>query len=173
MNEEIGISIQSSCHTCNQIGERCPLCQDELDANDTYRAWQIVDEGNLQYQYTLSQTELADADWVSSETVVGTAKRIANIIETRQGKDYEPGFTLHVEWTEPDTPHEIRHEFADPSHKLQDGMSEELALHLSLAELDDETQRAREVKCPWCHLMTPKQFNDCQDCERPLESNVR
>lgn len=134
INDEIGISIQSSCYSCNLIGERCPLCQDEMDANDTARAWEIVDEGNMQYRYTLS------LQWFEPS-----------------GHDWTARFG----------------EFLAPSHKLEDGLDEQTAMHLSLAELDDETQRAREVECPWCHLMTPKQFNDCQDCERPLESNVR
>ena len=173
MNEEIGINIQATCYACLLSDSRCDDCQDQRDANDTDRAWQIVDEGNLQYRYTLSRTELADSDWVSNETVVGSAKRVANIVETRQGKDYEPGFALEVKWSEPDSPHELRREFAEPSHKLTDGLDEELALHLSLSELDDETQRKREVECPWCHILTPKQFNDCQDCDKPLELNVR
>ena len=47
-------------------------------------------------------------------------------------------------------------------------------MHLgSLWELDDMRQRAREIECRWCHLLTPKQFNDCQDCDKPLELNVR
>ena len=134
MNEEIGISIQSACYACNIAGERCPLCQDEMDSNDTNRAWEIVDEGNLQYRYTVSyiQSNPSGHDWAR-----------------REG------------------------EFLNPSHKLEDGLDEQLAMHLSLDELDDMTQRNREVECPWCHILTPKQFNDCQDCDKPLELNVR
>lgn len=133
-NEEIGVNVQATCYACLLSDTRCDDCQDQRDANDTDRAWELVDEGNLQYKYTLS-----------------------HIQTNPSGHD----------WTERDG------EFASPSHKLVDGMDEELAMHLSLGELDDETQRKREVECPWCHLLTPKQFNDCQDCERPLESNVR
>lgn len=135
MNEqEIGINIQSQCYACNLVGETCILCQDERDANDSDRAWAIVDQGNLQYRLTLShiQTDPSGHDWTN-----------------REG------------------------EFLNPSHKLVDGLDEQTAMHLNLDELDDETQRNREVECPWCHLLTPKQFNDCQDCDRPLELNVR
>lgn len=133
-NDEIGINVQFQCYTCDQAGRTCDECQDNRDAKDSDIAWQLVDEGNLQYKYTLShiQTDPSGHDWTD-----------------RNG------------------------EFMDPSHKLVDGMDEQLAMHLSLDELDDMTQRAREVECPWCHLLTPKQFNDCQDCEQPLELNVR
>lgn len=43
----------------------------------------------------------------------------------------------------------------------------------NLWELEDMTQRERETECRWCHLLTPKQFNDCQSCDKPLEYNVR
>ena len=150
-NEEIGVNVQATCYACLLSDTRCDDCQDQRDAKDTDRAWELVDEGNLQYRFTLSQvTEPSGHDWVSSTTRLN-----------------KPAILMDG------TIVEFRNEFADPSHKLQDGMDEELALHLSLSELDDETQRKREVECPWCHLLTPKQFNDCQDCDMPLESNVR
>jgi hypothetical protein len=43
----------------------------------------------------------------------------------------------------------------------------------NLWELEDEAQRRRETECPWCWVLTPKIFNDCQSCDKPLESNVR
>lgn len=134
MEQEIGISIQSACYACNLAGERCVLCQDEMDANDTAKAWEIVDEGNLQYKFTLShiQSDPSGHDWTDRAD-----------------------------------------EFVETSVKIQDGLDELTILRLNLAELDDETQRNREVECPWCHLMTPKRYNDCQDCDRPLELNVR
>ena len=134
MNEEIGVNIQATCYACLLSDSRCDDCQDQRDADDTNRAWQIVEEGNMQYNITVSyiQSDPSGHDWI-----------------TRPG------------------------EFLEPSHKLVDGLDEQTVMHLSLSELDDETQRKREVECPWCHLLTPKQFNDCQDCDRPLELNVR
>lgn len=151
MEQENGITVQYQCYNCQIIDARCNDCQDELDAQDTARAWELVDEGNLQYRFTLSQvTEPSAHDWTSSVTRL-----------------LKPAIQLDG------TLVEFRHEFAQPSVKLEDGLDEETILHLNLAELDDETQRNREVECPWCHLMTPKQFNDCQDCDAPLELNVR
>jgi hypothetical protein len=72
------------------------------------------------------------------------------------------------DWTERDG------EFKPPIVQLVDGMTEELSMHLgSLWELEDEVQRAREVECKWCHILTPKVFNDCQSCDGALEHNVQ
>jgi len=72
------------------------------------------------------------------------------------------------DWTERDG------EFKEPVVQLVDGMNEELAMHLGpLWELDDMRQRQREVECQWCHILTPKIFNDCQACDGALEHNVR
>lgn len=66
------------------------------------------------------------------------------------------------DWTDRDGEYKL------PIVQLQDGGEYE-----ELWELDDMRQRAREVQCPWCNILTPKAFNDCQDCDRPLEVNVR
>jgi hypothetical protein len=59
-------------------------------------------------------------------------------------------------------------EYKLPIVFLQDG-----GVYEELWELDDQMQRSRETECQWCHLLTPKMFNDCQSCDKPLESNVR
>jgi len=66
------------------------------------------------------------------------------------------------DWTDRDG------EFKLPVVMLQDG-----GVLDNVWELHDYMQSQREVKCPWCNLLTPKAFPDCQDCDRPLESNVR
>jgi len=66
------------------------------------------------------------------------------------------------DWTDRDGEYKL------PIVMLQDGGEYE-----ELWELDDMRQRSREIECPWCHILTPKVFNDCQDCDKPLESNVR
>ena len=66
------------------------------------------------------------------------------------------------DWTERDG------EFKLPIVFLQDGGELD-----NLWELQDYTQSQREIECQWCHLLTPKVFNDCQACDKPLESNVR
>jgi hypothetical protein len=62
----------------------------------------------------------------------------------------------------------MREEYKIPVVMLQDG-----GVYEELWELDDMRQRSREVECPWCHLLTRKDMNDCQDCDKPLELNVR
>ena len=66
------------------------------------------------------------------------------------------------DWTDRDG------EFKLPVVMLQDG-----GVLDNVWELHDYMQSQREVKCPWCNLLTPKAFPDCQDCDKPLESNVR
>jgi hypothetical protein len=59
-------------------------------------------------------------------------------------------------------------EYKTPIVFLQDG-----GVYEELWELDDMRQRAREIECQWCHILTPKLFNQCQDCDGILEHNVR
>ena len=125
---------ESQCGDCVGLTDVCDACQDRNEVNATAQAWEIVDEGNMQYRLTLSRIQSDPSGH---------------------------------EWTERNG------EFLVPSHKLIDGLDEQLAMHLNLDELDDETQRKREIECPWCHILTPRQFNDCQDCDKPLELNVR
>jgi hypothetical protein len=129
------LTISNNCYACMLLDSVCQECEDSKDAKLTNRAWEIVDEGNLQYRLTLSfnQDMPSGHDWTD-----------------REG------------------------EFKPPTVQLVDGMNEELAMHLgSLWELDDTHQRQREVECQWCHILTPKIFNDCQSCDGALEHNVR
>ena len=65
------------------------------------------------------------------------------------------------DWTDRDGEYKL------PIVQLQDG-----GVYEELWELEDQRQRAREVQCPWCNLLTPKAFNQCQDCDGILEHNV-
>jgi len=58
-------------------------------------------------------------------------------------------------------------EYLMPIVLLQDG-----GVHEEYWELDDYTQRQRERVCQWCNILTPKLFNDCQSCDKPLENNL-
>jgi len=75
---------------------------------------------------------------------------------------------LSVRFVDPTNEYDERNEFLPPIVQLIDGGELD-----NLWELQDETQRNREQVCQWCHLLTPKMFNDCQSCDKPLESNVR
>ena len=66
------------------------------------------------------------------------------------------------DWTERDG------EFLPPIVLITDGGELD-----TLWELDDATQRARETECQWCHILTPKMYNQCQSCDKTLEHNVR
>lgn len=146
--QEQGITVMNECYDCmvlerNDSELKCLNCTDEIEANQTFIAHQIVDEGNLQYkvQMTDARKEPSGHDWVASHTVVSS-----KVDEYGENADI-------VE----------RYEFAQPIVVLADGGTYE-----ELWELDDETQARREVCCNWCHLMTPKVMLPlCQDCDKP------
>lgn len=65
-------------------------------------------------------------------------------------------------------PNEIREEFTEPTVHLQDGGSLD-----NISDIEDYLRSNRDTECIWCHIMTPKMYNDCQSCDQPLEVNVR
>lgn len=69
MSESMGISITNACYKCQALLELCPDCQDLRDSRDAEVAHQIVDEGNLQYQYVWSiiRDEPSGHDWTDRE----------------------------------------------------------------------------------------------------------
>jgi hypothetical protein len=124
----------------------CSNCEDMKEARDSAVAHQLVDEGNMQYKRNwLLVTEPSGHDWTSSTTVSRT------VIDDEGNEDYI-----------------MREEYKLPIVMLQDG-----GVYEELWELEDQRQRSREVECQWCHLLTPKAFNQCQDCDGILEHNVR
>ena len=141
------LTISNSCYNCMLMDAVCQECEDSKDAKLTDMAWELVDDGNLQYKFTLSYNvaQPSGHDWVSPTTALVKPAVM-------------PDGTLKYE----------REEYIPPIVNLQDG-----GVYEELWELDDERQRAREVECKWCHILTPKMYNDCQDCDKPLELNVR
>ena len=123
------LSVATSCLLCISLDSKCDDCKEVSEARQTDMAWEIVDEGNLIYQHTLSfnRKEPSGHDWTD-----------------REG------------------------EFTEPIVKIQDGGEVD-----NLWELDDMRQAEREQLCFWCQMLTPKMYNDCQSCDRPLERNVR
>jgi len=141
-----GISVTTQCYDCMMLDTVCLNCEEGKEARDSAVAHQLVDEGNMQYKRNwLLVTEPSGHDWTSSTTVSRT------VIDEEGEEDYI-----------------MREEYKLPVVLLQDG-----GVYEELWELDDMRQRSREVECPWCHLLTRKDMNDCQDCDRPLELNVR
>lgn len=127
--QEDSLTVTNSCPECIAQEQLCTECVDLADARLTDKAYELVDEGNVQYknQWLINRAEPSGHDWTD-----------------RDG------------------------EFKHSVVYLQDGGELD-----NLWELDDMTQRERETECHWCHLLTPKQFNDCQSCDKPLEYNVR
>jgi hypothetical protein len=141
-----GISVTTQCYDCMMLDTVCLNCEEGKEARDSAVAHQLVDEGNMQYKRNwMLVTEPSGHDWVSSSTVSRT------ILDEEGNEDYI-----------------MREEYKLPVVLLQDGGEYE-----ELWELDDMRQRSRETECPWCHILTRKDMNDCQDCDRPLEGNVR
>jgi len=161
MSESLGISITTHTDTCCEYPvtsnimhlytseervDSCINCYEDKEGRDDNIAHEIVDEGNMQYhKQWLRITEPSGHDWISSTTRV------------------EPYFVYATQTWE-----DTREEYKLPIVQLQDG-----GVYEELWELEDYTQRMREVQCQWCNILTPKMFNDCQVCDKPLEGNVR
>lgn len=147
MSESQGISITTQCYDCMLHDDVCDNCLELREARDSAVAHQMVDEGNMQYKrnWLRPNEDVSGHDWVGSVTRV------------------EPYFVYATQTWE-----DTRREYLEPVVSLQDG-----GVYEELWELDDERQRARETQCPWCNILTPKIFNDCRSCDKPLENNVR
>jgi len=160
MSESLGISITTHTDTCCEYPvtsnimhlytseervDSCINCYEDKEGRDDNIAHEIVDEGNMQYhKQWLRITEPSGHDWISSTTRV------------------EPYFVYATQTWE-----DTREEYKLPIVQLQDG-----GVYEELWELEDYTQRMREVQCQWCNILTPKMFNDCQVCDKPLEHNL-
>lgn len=168
--QSLGISITNQCYDCMLIDEICGNCQELADARATDIAHQIVDEGNMQYKGIWSRTDDQPSghDWVASQTVIKPQEWTAKFTEKWDDDNPFKLIELSVQFVDTDEPILIRNEYLPPIVQLQDG-----GVYEELWELEDYTQRQREVECKWCHLLTPKMFNDCQDCDKPLEHNIR
>jgi hypothetical protein len=142
-----GISITNQCYDCMQLDYKCYNCEQEQEARDAQIAHEMVDEGNLIYKYQWSRTDdqPSGSDWVSSVTV-------SREILDSNGKEID---------------YIMRLEFTQPIVQLVDG-----GVLNNLLELEDYAQTKRERLCQWCNILTPKMFNDCQVCDKPLENNL-
>ena len=147
-----GISVSNTCYDCALVSEyspeyRCITCVEDKEGRDDAIAYELVDEGNMQYGKTMwSRTDdnPSGHDWISSTTRI------------------EPYFSIYTLKME-----DTREEYTPPIVQLVDG-----GVLDNLWELDDYTQYMRETQCQWCNLLTPKMFNDCQVCDKPLENNL-
>jgi hypothetical protein len=177
MNESVGISVQNTCYECMVIARdtlegflpmQCQTCVDEAEARSDDKAWNLHENDRLGEGHCLS-IDTSDApsasDWVASVTYIKPPTRRAQMIE--RWDDNMKLIELAVKFIDTDEP-VTRSEFLPPIAQLIDG-----GVYEEYWELEDQRQRAREVQCHWCNLLTPKAFNDCQACDKPLELNVR
>ncbi len=182
MSESLGITVQNTCYECMIIARdtderflpmQCQTCIDDAEARADDNAWNLHEDDRLGEGKCLS-LDTSDApsasEWVASETYVRTyGEKEKKPVFTEKWKEESMHLIeLAVKFIDPDEPVVTRHEYLPPIAQLQDG-----GVYEELWELDDQRQRAREVQCHWCNLLTPKAFNDCQACDKPLELNVR
>lgn len=168
-----GISITTQCPDCIYLDDydyKCKPCIEQAEAKLSDFAHDIVDEGNDIYPHPWfrKNENHSSSDWVSSQTITAKAGKIVKMIEIWDDRCHL--VELKVLFIENEDEHTIRYEFLPPIAQIIDGGTLD-----NLQELEDYAQSMRETLCPWCHILTPKQFNDCQNttCLLPLESNVR
>jgi hypothetical protein len=171
-----GMSIMNQCYECMVIARdvaedlpvgKCQECAESDEAKSDNNAWNLHEDDRLGEGKGMSFTDdqPSGSDWVASQTYVRPARKKAVMFE--KWTDDCKLEAMTVEFVEEDEDM-IRHEFLPPIAQLVDG-----GVLDELWELDDTRQRAREIECAWCHILTPKVFNDCQSCDKPLELNVR
>ncbi len=179
MSESLGITVQNECYECMVIARdtaeglptgKCLSCEEMAEARADDKAWNLHEEDRLGEGKCLTydtSDEPSASDWVSSQTYVKPREWKTKMIE-KWGEDNPfQLIELAVKFIDTDEP-VTRSEFLPPIAQLMDG-----GVYEQLWELEDYTQRQRERECQWCHILTPKAFNDCQSCDKPLESNVR
>lgn len=150
---------------------QCQTCIDDAEAKADDNAWNLHEEDRLGESGTCLTYDTSDApsasEWVASETYIKPREWETKMIEKWDEDNPFKLIELAVKFIDTDEP-VTRSEFLPPIAQLIDG-----GVYEELWELDDMRQRMRETECQWCHLLTPKQFNDCQACDKPLELNVR
>jgi len=168
----------NDCYECMVIARdtaegftpsKCQTCIDNDEARADDKAWNLHEDDRLGEGPCLSYdtTDAPSAsDWTASETYIAPPKRRAVMIEKWKDESMHL-IELAVKFIDTDEP-VTRSEFLPPIVQLNDG-----GVYEEYWELQDMRQRAREIQCPWCNILTPRQFNDCQDCDKPLELNIR
>jgi len=184
MSETQGIYVEEAAELCcnypitsnlmhlftgDQQDYSCMSCYETKESKSDDNAWNLHEDDRLGEPGTCLSYDTTDApsasDWTASETYIKPPTRRAQMIE--KWDDNCKLIELAVKFIDTDEP-VTRSEFLPPIVQLNDG-----GVYEEYWELQDMRQRAREIKCPWCNILTPRQFNDCQDCDKPLELNLR
>lgn len=175
-NTENGMSITNVCYECMIIARdvelgfptgKCQTCMESEEARSDINAWNLHEDDRLgEGKGLLVDTdEPSGHDWISSETYVRDTYKKAIMIEEWDDNCHLVKMEVIFLDTDEVT---VRNEFTPPTYNILDGGTLD-----NLWELDDIRQLGRETECQWCHILTPKAFNDCQSCDHPLELNVR
>jgi hypothetical protein len=180
MTESLGITVQNTCYECMVIERdkqdgftvgKCQTCLDTDEARADDQAHNLHEEDRLHEPGKVMSYDTSDepsaSDWISSQTYVRPRGWIVKFTEKWDEDNPFKLIELSVKFLKHDEPL-VRNEFLPPIAQLIDG-----GVHEELWELDDMRQRMKEVQCHWCNLLTPRIFNDCQACDKPLEQNVR
>ena len=140
---------EDQCISCVGLTELCPACQDLKDTRDTAIAYEIVDEGNLQYKYVWSQDEsdITAHDWIGS--VVKISERTKKYKVRAEMTDTSIREYLVVEDSE-----DNRAEFLDPISLIADRLFD---VETSI------TVTANETVCDNCHYLHNKAIA-CPNC---------
>ena len=183
MSESLGITVMNECYECMIIERdtaeglptgKCLSCEELAEARDDDKAYNLHESDRLGESGKCLTYDTSDepnaSEWVSSQTHVRNigVKEKKPVFTEKWKEESMELIELAVKFIDPDEPVITRQEFLPPIAQLMDGGEYE-----ELWELQDTRQRSREVECQWCHILTPKAFNDCQDCDKPLEHNLR
>lgn len=160
MTESLGISITSQCQYClaglnlttvlDTLEVMCADCLLDKESNSTTNAYNIVDEGNLQYQQVWSDdtAQPSGHDWVAS--VVKMSDRT---------KRFKVGASMTEntirEYLIIEEMIDTRDEFLEPVTNLADRFMD---LETSVTTLD------YEVTCKSCNLLYHKSQDNCPIC---------
>ena len=179
MNESLGITVHNTCYECMVIERdredgfppsQCQTCIDSAEAKADDNAHNLHEKDRLHEPGKVMSYDTSDepsaSDWVSSQTYIRPREWIVKMTE-KWDEDTCKLIELSVKFIKTDEAL-TRQEFLPPIVQLADG-----GVYEELWELEDYTQAQRETECRWCNILTPKIFNDCQSCDKPLETNVR
>ena len=83
-----GISVTNTCYDCALVSEyspeyKCLTCDEDKEGRDDAIAYEIVDEGNMQYKHQWSRTDdqPSGSDWTASETYIKAQSWVARMTE--------------------------------------------------------------------------------------------
>lgn len=67
--QSLGISTTTQCYDCMQLDDICDTCMEQKEARDASIAWELVDDGSMQYKIipTYLKKEPSAHDWTERD----------------------------------------------------------------------------------------------------------